>query len=265
MRERENNMSENFFATPPTKDDVKYDPNIYDNKMYAYYKKGVKEPIEVASGTVIKQRYDVETHADFISNFKIFEGGKYYTVKEINGEEEIIVHKQLAPTMREETNASLSEYTGNYVETSSQKEYVEKIIQIREEEAKKLSEYIKELRRQNKDIRDKYNSLKFEYLKMKNQLEIEKFKNNFEKSKEEELRKEYEKEIKQQGLGDNTQLLMGLAEKAIPYLFEYFTKPKQAPAPQNQRPQNQTPNYDFMNNVNIKEGDDNAIHTTDTN
>ena len=262
-------------------DAVQINNEILDNVIYAYYKKGMKDPVVSAQGKVIKDKYNVETHRDFINVYDGFEGGRMYIVKEmIDGEDDPIVYRQIAPTIRDNMQipSNINPMNNNFtindnVDTNqnliiarNNKDYVEKITEISKLEIVNLKSLLDKANEMLKNYQDENTRLRQENFELKLKYENELWKNQFVREKESEIEKQTEKEIKkyQQTLGDSntTAILSSLIDKVAPVLINKFLYPDQKQNIQTQQTID-IPNIPTINekdvNINNEEYNGNTI------
>lgn len=231
---REEEKPETIFIT---NENVQINNEIMDNVFYAYYKKGAKDPIVSALGKVIKDKYGVETHRDFINVYDAFEGGRLYIVKEvIDGEDDPIVYKQIAPTIRDSSfdndialNDDLFEQqqeNEKILVARNKQDYLNKVTEIQKFENETIKAMLDKANELNRNYLDEINRLKIENFELKVKLDNEIWKNQFIKEKELEIEKQTEKELSkyQQTLNDNntTSIIASLVDKVAPILIDKF-------------------------------------------
>jgi hypothetical protein len=219
--------------------------DILDDVIYAYYKKGSKEPVVSAVGRVIKEKYNVETHRDFMNAYDGFEGGRMYIVKEmVDGEDDPIVYKQIAPTIRDgsiilsknknemladnviEDNYNNSQYI---IYAKNSREYVDKMTEISRLEIEHLKSMLNESNGLIKSLQEENQKLRQDNYELRLKYENEIWKSQFVKDKEQEVEKMTERELKkyQQTLSDNNTMSMigSLIEKVAPIFVEKWLSP----------------------------------------
>jgi hypothetical protein len=218
--------------------------DIVDDAIYAYFKKGSKEPVVSAVGRVIKDKYNVETHRDFMNAYDGFEGGRMYIVKEmVDGEDDPIVYKQIAPTIRDGSiilsknknemladNVIEDNYNNqNIIYAKNSRDYVEKMTEISRLEIEHLKSMLNESNGLIKSLQEENQKLRQDNYELRLKYENEIWKNQFVKDKEQEVEKMTEKELKkyQQTLSDNNTMSMigSLIDKVAPILVEKWLSP----------------------------------------